>query len=398
MSNSRLVSYIDLNTECYDKRNASIRYITVHSAGGVISLFDFSSVLRSGQRCSWNYAIDVNGNIGLYVEESNRSWSTSNPEIDHQSVNIQLSNDTNSDSGSLSASTLQALRYLCADICRRNNISSLTCKGQLDGSNLLLHSWIDTSSKCPESYLRSQCLNITTEVNLILNSSDGGKSILEEHYVTNPNVLDGTAYDSAILGQYSDPSSFASFGDVDYTKLTPYVVTVDRNVGTIDYGRLKNIRVSGVVLEAGYLYDNIHLQVSSFMNPKLQAQIQAVENADLSYGFFFYGRARNTDEAALEIKELSTIVRVHPPKLGIWIVLNLVRSQEVNNMIVDRYYDELVKLGFQNQVGFYVTPSQLKMVDWSKYQETWFLWLVDSVESTSELDTLLTPDFFRYSA
>ena len=52
------------------------------------------------------------------------------------------------------------------------------------------------------------------------------------------------------------------------------------------------------------------------------------------------------------------------------------------------------ELGLKNQIGFYVFRSQLKQINWSKYCNDWYLWIVDHLSSLDGLDELLTPTLF----
>lgn len=226
---------------------------------------------------------------------------------------------------------------------------------------------------------------------------------------------DGLHYDSAtykkiyntVVSKASETSSDsdtartdgASLGlmlDVDYTEFDPYIVTIDRNTDTTNAGwkNFKSAGVVGGVIEAGYLYNSSRVKTSTFENPKLSAQIKKFEDIELPYGLFTVCRAKTALEAKEEMYQFSFPVRRYPPKLGVWLQLELTSSKKVNNGIIDRYISDLVRLGFKSKIGIICKKSMLEKIDWDKYQEDLYLWVVNHVKSKSDLDKLMDPEFF----
>jgi len=78
----------------------------------------------------------------------------------------------------------------------------------------------------------------------------------------------------------------------------------------------------------------------------------------------------------------------------VWLKLDLVGSVAMNDMIIEKYQDILWRSGLKGKIGFYVTRDQLSKVSWDKWQETFYLWLVDHISDMSEMNQLLTPEFF----
>lgn len=222
-------------------------------------------------------------------------------------------------------------------------------------------------------------INTDVDLNLIVNSSLSGS-----------NNNSGTT--SSIVTT-STESTTIDISSIDYEAIDPYIVRIDRNTKSVDYSALKRSRVSGVIIEAGVLYDNTHKEIS-YRNPKLDEQAHAASDADVPFALYTDVRARSIAEAKKELYELSFCVRRYPPALGVWLRLNLVKSVSQNNKIIDTYYTELVKLGLKDKIGFYATKKQLKQIDWSKYCDTWYLWWDSHVNEISEIDRLLTPQFF----
>lgn len=119
---------------------------------------------------SANYGIDSNGRVGMYVEEHNRAWTSSNADNDHQAVTIEVANDRIGGDWHVSDKALMKLIYLCADICKRNGIKQLHFTGDASG-NLTMHKWF-AATACPGPYLESKFPYIASEVNKILTSAE----------------------------------------------------------------------------------------------------------------------------------------------------------------------------------------------------------------------------------
>ena len=196
--------------------------------------------------------------------------------------------------------------------------------------------------------------------------------------------VDAVAYSSAVY-----PVTF------DYTLLKPYVITLTRSSPTPNWTRVRDLRVSGAVMEAGYLYNTNHVKQSKYINPKLPGWVESAKSAGYAIGYLFYARAQTAAEAASELYEFSYIVRQWPSTLGVWVVPTFTSSTVSNDKMLDIYRAGFDNLGLTGAMGLYVTRSQLSKCTWSKQQDYWKLWLIDHTSSVSEFDTLLTPDFFR---
>lgn len=169
MSNSSLVTHIKLSPNCSKPRLDKIDSIVIHHMAGVLSAEQCGNVFASTSRqASSNYGVDSNGNVGLYVDESNRSWATSSPAIDNRAVTIEVSND-GEPNWHVSDKALKKTIELCADICKRNGIKKLNYTGDKSG-NLHMHRWYAATS-CPGDYLASKFPYIANEVNKIINKN-----------------------------------------------------------------------------------------------------------------------------------------------------------------------------------------------------------------------------------
>lgn len=208
-------------------------------------------------------------------------------------------------------------------------------------------------------------------------------------------ITQSPAYQAAVSGTTSGYGTYKNIvASIDHTLLKPYVLTVDRNSAELTYTYLQNKGVSGVVIEAGYLYTSSHTKVTPFRSPKVEQQIKAVSEAGLPFGFYFNAAAKNAAEARAEIYELSFIIRRWPPKLGVWITHDFKLSSINNTIVLDEYYERLVALGLISAIGLYVTSDQLSRIDWKTHQNRWFLWIKKHVDDLSEVDSLLQPEFF----
>ena len=89
MSNSSLVNYTKISPNSNNPRNNKIKKITIHHMAGNLSVESCGNVFQNREASS-NYGIDSNGRVGMYVEEKNRSWCSSNAANDNQAITIEV--------------------------------------------------------------------------------------------------------------------------------------------------------------------------------------------------------------------------------------------------------------------------------------------------------------------
>lgn len=163
MSNSSLVTYTKKSpnyTKLSGKKNT---HIVIHHMAGKLTVQQCGQIFANPARqASSNYGVQ-DKNVGLYVDESNRSWATSNREIDSKAVTIETSNSTLGPDWKVSEESINTLIKLCADICKRNGIKELKYTGDKSG-NLHLHQWYSATG-CPGPYLKSKMKYIAAQVN-----------------------------------------------------------------------------------------------------------------------------------------------------------------------------------------------------------------------------------------
>jgi len=187
--NSSLIDYTKLSHN-YDTRDRAISKITIHHMAGNLTVETCGNVFASSAReASANYGIGSDGRVGLYVEEKNRSWASSNRTNDMMAVTIEVANDGGAPNWHVSDKALAKLIDLCVDICRRNGIPKLNYTGDASG-NLTTHKMF-IATTCPGPYLESQCSYIASEVNRRLDISEAKNETI---YVVAPgDTLSGIA-------------------------------------------------------------------------------------------------------------------------------------------------------------------------------------------------------------
>lgn len=177
MSNSTLVDYTRISPNRTSPRNHKIDTITIHCVVGQCSVETLGNIFAptSRQACS-NYGVGVDGRIGMYVEEKDRSRCSSNAANDNRAITIEVASDT-THPYAVNDKAYAALLDLVTDICRRNGIKKLvwsTNKNErvnhLNGCNMTVHR--DYANKsCPGDYLYERHGAIAAEVNKRLGAS-----------------------------------------------------------------------------------------------------------------------------------------------------------------------------------------------------------------------------------
>ncbi|MDR2940467.1 MAG: N-acetylmuramoyl-L-alanine amidase [Clostridiales bacterium] len=164
MSNSPLINYTKISPNSSKPRNKPISKITIHHMAGDLTVESCGNVFSSSNRqASANYGIGTDGRVGLYVEEKDRAWTSSNAGNDNQAVTIIVANDQLGGDWHVSGKALNKLIDLCVDICNRNGITELVYTGDATG-NLTRHNMF-VATECPGAYLQNKFPYIEQEVN-----------------------------------------------------------------------------------------------------------------------------------------------------------------------------------------------------------------------------------------
>lgn len=189
MSNSSLVNYTKISPNSTNPRRNTIKKITIHHMAGNLSVENCGNIFASESRqASSNYGIGSDGRVGMYVEEKNSAWTSSNADNDNQAITIEVANDVIGGNWHVSDKALAKLIDLCVDICKRNKIKKLNFTGNAKG-NLTMHKYF-AATACPGEYLESKFPYIAEEVNKRLaqkpvNILDEDLSVLAKHGVMN---------------------------------------------------------------------------------------------------------------------------------------------------------------------------------------------------------------------
>lgn len=171
-TNSPLVMHTNLSPN-YSVRKGLIDTITPHVVVGHVSLKTLGRIFANkSAQASSNYGIDDNGNVGMFVEEKNRSWCSSSASNDHRAVTIEIASDSTHPYAITNGAMDGAIK-LMADVCQRNNIPRLLWAadkaliGRLDEQNITVHRWF-AAKACPGDYVYGRLGEIAEEVNKIL--------------------------------------------------------------------------------------------------------------------------------------------------------------------------------------------------------------------------------------
>ena len=176
-TNSPMVSYIKLSPNHSGQRTHSIDRITPHCVVGQCSVETLGNVfLPTSRQASSNYGIGVDGRVGMYVEEENRSWCSSSASNDQRAVTIECASD-NSEPYAFKDVVYQRLIELCTDICKRNGKTKLLWLGDKsktlgytpapDEMVLTVHRWFANKS-CPGDWMYARMGDLAEKVTAAL--------------------------------------------------------------------------------------------------------------------------------------------------------------------------------------------------------------------------------------
>lgn len=178
MSNSPLVDYTRISPNKNSPRNHKIDTITIHCVVGQCTVETLGNIFApTSRQASPNYGVGADGKIGMYVEEKDRSWCSSNAANDNRAVTIEVASDTKHPYA-VNDRAFAALLDLVTDICKRNGIRKLVWStkkadrvNHKNGCNMTVHR--DYANKsCPGDYLYNRHGEIAAEVNRRLGVED----------------------------------------------------------------------------------------------------------------------------------------------------------------------------------------------------------------------------------
>lgn len=225
MSNSSLVSYTKISPNKTSPRTHVIDTITIHCVVGQLSVETLGNVFApSSAQASSNYGIGKDGRVGMYVEEKDRSWCSSNSSNDHRAVTIECASDTTSPYA-INDKVYATLIKLCADICKRNGknkmvwiddkTKALAYAPKSNEMRMTVHRWF-ANKACPGDYIYSRLGQIASEVNTLLGSGasanvstgNSASAYTVKVEVTNLNIRKGPGTNYATTGKYTGKGVF----------------------------------------------------------------------------------------------------------------------------------------------------------------------------------------------
>lgn len=180
MSNSAMVSCIMLSPNNSGPRTHNIDRITPHCVVGQVTVQSLGAMfLPTSKGASSNYGIGVDGAIGMYVAEGNRSWCSSSKANDQRAVTIECASDL-TDPYAFNSVVYDRLIALCVDICRRNGKTKLIWIGdktkslayapQAGEMVLTVHRWF-AAKACPGDWLFGRLGDLAAKVTAQLSGS-----------------------------------------------------------------------------------------------------------------------------------------------------------------------------------------------------------------------------------
>lgn len=175
--NSPLATYVNLTDHHSGKRTKPIDRITPHCIVGQWTAKQCCDYFATTTReCSSNYAIGKDGEIGVSVDEDNRSWCSSTAANDQRAVTIECASDKTAPYA-MTDKVYESLIKLCIDICKRHNKTkliwiadketALNFNLKKDEMLLTVHRWFANKS-CPGDWLYSRLGDLASKVTAAL--------------------------------------------------------------------------------------------------------------------------------------------------------------------------------------------------------------------------------------
>lgn len=204
-TNSPLVSYTRLSPNHSGQRTHSIDRITPHCVAGQCSVETLGNIFApTSRQASCQYGIGVDGRVGMYVEEKNRSWCSSSNANDQRAITIECASDT-THPYAFKDIVYKRLIELCVDICKRNGKNKLLWLGDKNTTLnyepkagemvLTVHRWFANKS-CPGDWMYARMGDLAAKVTAQL----GGTTVKKKETTT--PVAVGTSDNEKTIWNY----------------------------------------------------------------------------------------------------------------------------------------------------------------------------------------------------
>lgn len=186
MSNSSLVSYTKLSPNHSGQRTHEVDRITPHCVVGQCSVERLGEIFaKTSRKASCQYGIGVDGRVGMYVEEKNRSWCSSSNANDQRAITIECASDATAPYAFNNA-VYSKLIELCVDICKRYNkkkllwfddkTKTLNYEPASNEMVLTVHRWFAKKS-CPGDWMYDRMGDLASKVTAKLNTPTPAKKL-----------------------------------------------------------------------------------------------------------------------------------------------------------------------------------------------------------------------------
>lgn len=196
MGNSSLVSYTRLSPS-YTAGRVNYTRITPHCMVGQLTAKSCGDIFaRRSRSASSNYGIGKDGEVGMYVEEKNRSWCSSSAANDTRAITIECACDLTAPYA-FNSKVYTTLVNLCVDICRRHGKTRLLWLGTKSkalnytpkSTEMILtaHRWFHATA-CPGDWLYGREDDLANRVNAILSAGSVAPPVQQKEIVVEDKI------------------------------------------------------------------------------------------------------------------------------------------------------------------------------------------------------------------
>ena len=168
-TNSPLVTYKQISPYRGSRDGHKIDTITIHCSAAQAAVETLGRLFQT-KPASANYGIGPDGRVGMYVEEKDRSWATSDRANDSRAVTIEVACE-NRHPYKVDDAAYRTLLDLVTDICLRNGIRKSEWSdyknariNHRNGCNMTVHRDYENKA-CPGQWLYERHGQIAAEVN-----------------------------------------------------------------------------------------------------------------------------------------------------------------------------------------------------------------------------------------
>ena len=197
MSFSKLATVFVPSPNRNKQRTEKVIYFTPHCMVGQMTAQRCGELFADeSYGASSNYGIGVNGRIGGYVDEEDRSWCSSSAWNDNRAITVECASDTKHPYA-MNQKVWDSLVNLAVDICERygkkrmlwfnDKRTTLNYIPKSDEMVITVHRWF-AAKACPGDWLYSRLGKFANEVNKRLNSQVATPKLVVENPKTGIDI------------------------------------------------------------------------------------------------------------------------------------------------------------------------------------------------------------------